>query len=102
MLFCINCGQQLPEGAKFCSKCGTAINNANKNNQRITVYDGIIHKCPNCGETLNSFSPNCTACGYELRGTKSSNVIREFSAKLQAIENLRPHKNPGIFKSLKL
>lgn len=25
MPFCMNCGQQLPEGAKFCSGCGTAM-----------------------------------------------------------------------------
>ncbi|MBQ2142454.1 MAG: zinc-ribbon domain-containing protein, partial [Alistipes sp.] len=26
--FCYNCGQQLVEGAKFCSACGTKIVNA--------------------------------------------------------------------------
>lgn len=25
-MFCINCGTQLPEGAKFCFKCGADMN----------------------------------------------------------------------------
>ena len=25
-MFCMNCGTQLPEGAKFCFKCGTDMN----------------------------------------------------------------------------
>ena len=24
-MFCMNCGQQLPDGAKFCNKCGTPV-----------------------------------------------------------------------------
>ena len=49
MVFCINCGQELAEGAKFCASCGNAVG-ASQNGakeQRKTVYDGelsIMHK----------------------------------------------------------
>lgn len=81
MEYCINCGQQLADGAKFCAECGTSTNN--DNTKRKTVYDGEIHKCPNCGEVLNSFVSNCTACGFEFRGAKSADSIIEFTKKLE-------------------
>lgn len=87
MPFCIKCGNQLVDGAKFCSECGTPTKN--DNSKRTSVYEGEIHKCPNCGEILNSFVSNCPACGYELRGAKNSNAVREFALKLEQIENSR-------------
>ena len=72
MAFCMNCGQELPDGAKFCSSCGSAIGTVTEEtNERKVTYDGKLHKCPNCGEILNSFVANCPACGYELRGTEA-------------------------------
>lgn len=100
MSFCIECGQQLVNGAKFCAGCGTAVNGINQNTQRKTVYEGEIHKCPNCGEVLNSFTSSCTACGYELRDTKNSNAVIEFASKLEQIENNRNvNNNYSDFKS---
>ena len=58
MAFCINCGQELAEGAKFCANCGKAVTGENTTSQRKTVYEGNLHKCPNCGEVLNSFVTN--------------------------------------------
>ncbi len=100
MAFCINCGQQLADGAKFCSGCGTAVNETNQSTQRKAIYDGEIHKCPNCGEVLNSFVSNCPACGYELRGAKNSNAVQEFALKLEQIENSRNNKG-NAFSGLK-
>lgn len=80
MAFCINCGQELAEGAKFCAGCGTAVPAV----QRKTVFDGEIHKCPNCGEVLESFVAVCPACGCEFRGTSTTNAGQEFVAKIDA------------------
>lgn len=80
MPFCIYCGHQLADDAKFCSECGTSTNIYNT--KRKSVYDGEIHKCPNCGETLQSFLAFCPSCGYELRGSSTTNAIKEFTAKL--------------------
>lgn len=82
MAFCINCGQELAEGAKFCANCGKAVND-NSKSERKTVYDGEIHKCPNCGEIIDSFVGNCPACGHELRGAKANSSVMELSKKLE-------------------
>ena len=89
MVFCINCGQQLLDGAKFCANCGKAVG-ASQNEtteQRKTVYEGEIHKCPNCGEILSSLSVICPSCGYEIRGNKASNSVKEFAMQLANAEN---------------
>lgn len=85
MAFCMNCGKELPDGAKFCLECGTKLGdiNAEQITQRETTYEGKIHKCPNCGEVLNSFVAICPACGLELRGTKNTATLTNFVAKLE-------------------
>ncbi|MGM9608037.1 MAG: zinc-ribbon domain-containing protein [Oscillospiraceae bacterium] len=87
MAFCVNCGHEVPDGAKFCANCGAAVNSANSGAQRKTVYEGEMHKCPNCGEVLNSFVSVCPACGYELRGTKASNSVHEFALRLERAQS---------------
>ena len=96
MAFCINCGQELAEGAKFCANCGKAVND-NSTSQRKTVYEGEIHKCPNCGEVLSSFVTVCPSCGHELRGAKASNSVRELAMKLQQIESGRTSRGNNPF-----
>ena len=97
MAFCSNCGNELVNDAKFCSSCGKSVGEFSKSEQRKTMYDGTIHKCPNCGEILNGFVGNCPACGYELRGTEGSIAIKEFAAKLVNAENM--HKKTAIIRN---
>lgn len=100
MAFCMNCGTQLPEGAKFCSECGTPLGKANTESapKRETVFEGKIFKCPNCGDILDAYESVCESCGYERRGAKATSSVRELSAKLQAIEAQRPpKKHTSIF-----
>lgn len=89
MAYCMNCGKELPDGAKFCAECGTAINAASggNSNQRKTVYDGEIHKCPNCGNLLDAFDLNCKICGYELRGNSGSSVVQNFAIEINRLQN---------------
>lgn len=82
MAFCVNCGQELAEGAKFCAYCGKAVDN-NSTTQRKTVFDGEIHKCPNCGEIMKSFVTNCPACGYELRSVRINSPANELAKKIE-------------------
>lgn len=89
MPYCINCGRQLADGARFCAGCGTESNLTQQNTQRKTVYDGEIHKCPNCGEVLNSFVSICPACGFELRGKKNSDAVQQFATKLLQAETIQ-------------
>lgn len=80
MAFCSNCGQQLDDKDKFCSACGTPrpVQQEAGENQRKTVYEGAIHKCPNCGEVLDAFTAKCPACGFELNSQKVSSVLQDF------------------------
>lgn len=92
MAFCINCGQQLNEGAKFCANCGAKITitpppipvvQPPQPTKRETVYEGNIHKCPHCGESLKSFTAICPACKQEIRETKTTSAIALFEEKLE-------------------
>ena len=96
MAYCKECGHQLDENAKFCSECGAKV--AEKEQRKIE-YDGKVHKCPNCGEVLQSFLPICPSCGYELRDTRVSNSLQEFTTKLEQIEAERETKKQGFLNS---
>lgn len=88
MTFCINCGQELPDGAKFCPNCG-APNTASPagSAQRKTEYEGTVHKCPVCGEIVDSFTLNCPSCGHEFRDSRTTNSVKELALQIEAIEN---------------
>lgn len=92
MAFCMNCGKQLPDGAKFCLECGTKLGdiNAEQAPKRETTYEGTIYKCPNCGDILDAYESVCESCGYERRGTKANNSAQKLADKLQEIEEQRP------------
>ncbi len=88
MAFCMNCGKQLPDGAKFCFECGAKVNAyESQGTQRKTVYDGEIHKCPNCGDLMDAFEIKCNACGYERRSINSTSSVKEFAAKYARVED---------------
>lgn len=83
MAFCMNCGQELPDGAKFCSNCGAPVASAKINSaQRKMEYEGIVHKCPNCGEVLDAFVVVCPSCGYELRDMKAADSVQDFFTRI--------------------
>ena len=87
MPFCTNCGQQAPDGAKFCANCGTTILQNTSNTERNTVFDGVTHKCPHCGEIFKAFETVCPSCKFEIRGTKSSSTISELAKKIEELDN---------------
>ena len=63
------------EGAKFCEGCGTKLvedNTVSTSQQRVTVYEGVIKKCPQCGKPLESSELFCLACGWEKRNIEVS------------------------------
>lgn len=102
MGFCMKCGQKLPEGASFCSNCGTKTGEVKReSSERKTIYDGELHKCPNCGELINAFVTKCPTCDFELRGTKVSSYVKEFADKLEQLEMMRePQKSHSVISKL--
>ena len=89
MAFCSYCGKEIAADAKFCFGCGVAVDAINKSEkeQRKTVYDGDLHKCPKCGEHLNAFATICPICNYELRGVQATSCVHELAQKLEKTES---------------
>jgi ribosomal protein S27E len=75
-MFCINCGTQLPDNAKFCYKCGAAqAVNAGQSTQtqavgaseRKVIADASVIelKCPGCGAPIKpQFGEMVITCEY--------------------------------------
>lgn len=63
---CSNCGNVVPDGEKFCPKCGSKVENKSVNNQN-TKY------CSNCGEQVEENSEFCSHCGATTNKEKKSN-----------------------------
>ena len=61
--------------------------NKNEKEQRKTIYDGDLHKCPKCGEHLNAFATICPVCNYELRGVQATSCVHELSQKLEKADS---------------
>ena len=79
MAYCIHCGKQLPDGAKFCAYCGKSMNlETGPTPVREQVYAGNVIKCPACGAEVNSFLALCTACGHEINSRKLSPSVSQF------------------------
>lgn len=52
--FCANCGSEIAEGNKFCTKCGSAVTPA------------APKLCPTCNETVKEGDAFCGKCGTRL------------------------------------
>lgn len=94
MAFCINCGGQLVEGAKFCHACGNPVTGTTSEDrsQRQQEYVGKIFKCPNCGNIVNPSEAVCSSCGFQLSGKKAVSSAKDFQQQMMEIEKTRKKK----------
>ena len=61
---CENCGNEVREGAKFCSKCGSNILQQEDHSGKHNVHETKTEKrCVNCGNVLREESKFCPKCG---------------------------------------
>lgn len=88
MAYCINCGQKLAEGSRFCANCGKPATENESSIERKAVFDGELHKCPNCGELLKSFTSVCPSCGYELRSVKTNSPVEALAKRIEQASSL--------------
>jgi len=51
-----------------------------------TAKVGQVRKCPSCGAPVESFQARCSSCGHEISGIDSARSVREFFAKIEALE----------------
>jgi len=62
MAFCVKCGTQIVEGAKFCSGCGAPIVSAGvPSNQNTLMADEKY--CFSCGSVIKKAAIICPKCG---------------------------------------
>ena len=91
MAFCINCGERLVEGARFCHTCGTPVAGvvAENNNERKQEYVGKILKCSNCGAVITETTVICPDCGMRITGRSAVSSVQVFKEQLMSIEATR-------------
>jgi len=56
-MFCMNCGNQLPDGAKFCMHCGASLNGSSQA-QAVTPVTPVVESIPNYPMELNGVTYN--------------------------------------------
>ena len=92
MTFCVKCGKQLAEGARFCTGCGTPVGGTTENDgsKRVQKFVGEIRKCPSCGAVLESFQAVCSSCGFELQGNVTvATSVQKLMDKIAELESGR-------------
>ncbi len=61
---CVSCGEQIPSGASFCSKCGTEQPAVDPEPEPAEEGEVVTEwPCPACGVTNDSDAKYCVACG---------------------------------------
>lgn len=78
---CINCGCELPEGARFCGNCGTPQPEHQQEEQQAgqQVQQRF---CPHCGGTNDADAIFCSICGKDMNGDGQSVVEENMSKKV--------------------
>lgn len=76
---CINCGCELPEGARFCGNCGTPQPEHQQEEQQAgqQVQQRF---CPHCGGTNDADAIFCSICGKDMNGDGQP-VVEENTSK---------------------
>ena len=117
MPFCSNCGQEIDSNARFCSGCGTLLNDEEQSekqrneeqlkeekkpedslkkqqpqqstySERKQEYAGRVIKCPVCGAELPSFTAICPDCGHEVNSQHVSSSVKEFIDAINEYDNV--------------
>lgn len=92
-MFCTNCGKDCGD-SKFCSNCGTRIQNMEDKEVKQAAITGVI--CPHCGGM--EFKDGCCAfCGVRLTSTQ-----RQDSPMENVSANIPCGKYDGFVSSLTL
>ena len=108
-MFCINCGTELPDKAKFCFNCGEKTdgimdnsdsrdNKADRNrevndNLERKYVSGTVAKCPGCGEIINEMIAVCPICGIYISRSNANQSVSMFKSELMEIEKCRKTKS---------
>ena len=100
MPFCINCGNELNENAKFCDACGTQT--TKKEEKTIEPKEHKVKKCPACGELIPTYTVICPSCGSEINADDVSEGFSNFLNQVSTLENavVNAQPNSSIYKMI--
>lgn len=84
---CPNCGKEYEENAKFCTYCGTKIENEKASDSFVKT-----RFCSNCGSKVNENDNNCSMCGSNLNNNAQSNINNSSSQKVYG-QNIQSNAN---------
>jgi len=100
-MFCLQCGKDVKEGAKFCAHCGSAVPAAPVQNTQPTKQ-----YCSSCGIVLKAGAKFCPGCGTPVSSDgiviKQDNVINPVreqpaAAPVSGAPTGKPRTNKLIF-----
>lgn len=106
-VYCIECGEEIPEGVKFCINCGTSINRSlpasgenliicpecnielpikmrfctNCGTKVGIVAGEVFSECPKCGAVANPGQRFCTECGESFDRITSAHISNSLKTK---------------------
>ncbi len=75
---CMNCGQELPDHAKFCNKCGTDTTKGIFPAKESTEIN--VSVCPKCNASLKATAKFCGICGAPIKTLSSTTTQNENTA----------------------
>lgn len=79
MAFCVNCGKEWNQGAKFCEECGTRLG-------AVLEEDKKGDTCHICGASIPAYTAICPFCGNEVEGKKASAEFSDFLEQVKTLE----------------
>jgi len=80
---CPHCGAQLPEGARFCARCGQSL-----------PAKAPERTCPHCGQPVGADEAYCPHCGQPV--TSSEPTWEPPAAPESALPTKRPRSGPAV------
>ena len=100
MIKCSNCGNELKEGTKFCSKCGNNIlEQEEKNcNEILNEERQFVKECVNCGSELKEEAKFCSKCGSSVLEQKEDIDV----SKDEEVNNTEQFKKIFYFQKIKM
>lgn len=84
---CPNCGNMEPEGAVFCTACGTKMDSTGLSNAE-TIGEKKMY-CPNCGNEVTANDRFCYICGYALRGSSLQENTQQRNGSASGSSSIR-------------
>ena len=108
MLSCATCGNEEPEGARFCGSCGTPFSAAAEQSDRPNSTEAetsVLRRCHECGTPAEADAQFCEECGSALLPGLSSvqpaaeepaPVVPEESAPVQAAADEPAPVQPAV------